>query len=164
MMKLKRIIVRTDFSEVSLEALDHAVELARQFRARLIVLHSLEPLYFAAGSELYPFSTDVSVFLREQRRAAEERLARLRGALAKRRIDAQTILATGPAHQEIIDAARSRGADLIVMSTHGRSGFSHLFIGSVAEKVVRAASCPVLTVRPRKGAGVSVRRARRKSA
>ena len=157
-MKLQRILVPTDFSDASLQALDPAVALARRFGGRLLVVHGIEPIHFAAGGEIYAPSVDLSALLREQRRSAEQRLGKLTRDLAKRRIDAQAVLASGPAHQVIVDTARKRSADLIVMSTHGRSGFSHLFLGSVAEKVVRAATCAVLTVR----SGATRARARRK--
>jgi nucleotide-binding universal stress UspA family protein len=68
------------------------------------------------------------------------------------------MLADGVAHRVALQAARKVGADLIVMSTHGRSGLSHLVMGSVAEKVVRGAACPVVTVRARKSAGGRARR------
>ena len=83
----------------------------------------------------------------EQRRSAKEQLARLGRSLQKRRVAVQTVLANGVPHVVIVDAAAKLGADLIVMSTHGRSGLSHLFMGSVTERIVRSATCPVLTVR-----------------
>lgn len=163
-MRLKRILVPTDFSEISLQALEYAIELGKPFKASIVLLHASEPIYFATPGTLYAPSGNVVMLLREQRRIAQEHLAHLARALEKRRIPIQTMLASGSPHQVIVGAAKKVGADLIVMSTHGRGGFSHLFMGSVAEKVVRSASCPVLTVRPGKGAGVRVRRARRKSA
>jgi nucleotide-binding universal stress UspA family protein len=161
-MKLKRILVPTDFSEFSQQALDDAAELAKPFKARLIVLHSLEPIYFATPADLYGPSANLSMLVEEQRRCAQEQLARLARALEKRRIPVETLLASGSPHTVILDTAKKRGADLIVMSTHGRGGLSHLMMGSVAEKVVRGASCPVLTVRAKKGGRRTATRSRRR--
>ena len=133
----------------------------KAFKATLTVLHSVEPIYFATPGDLYGPAANLGMLAQEQRRAAQEQLGRLQKDLAKRRINAQTLLATGPAHRSIVDVAKKKGADLIVMSTHGRTGVSHMVMGSVAEKVVRTASCPVLTVRATEGKR-SGRKGRRK--
>jgi universal stress protein A len=146
-MKVKRILVPTDFSDNALAALDYAVDLAKPFKATLTLIHSLEPIYFATPADLYGPAANLGMLIQEQRRAAQEQLARLQKDLGKRRVAVQTLIGTGPAPRVIVDAAKRRGADLIVMSTHGRTGVSHVLMGSVAEKVVRSASCPVLTVR-----------------
>jgi nucleotide-binding universal stress UspA family protein len=146
-MKLKRILVPTDFSAHSARALEHAVDLAKRFEARLIVLHSLEPIHLAAPADLYGSAPTLTTLMEGERRCAKEELARIGGRLQKRGVAVRTVLASGTPHAAIVEAVAQLDADLIVMATHGRSGLSHLFIGSVAEKVVRAAPCPVLTVR-----------------
>jgi nucleotide-binding universal stress UspA family protein len=98
-----------------------------------------------------------------ERRGAKEELARIESKLKKRGVAVRTVLASGTAHITIVGAVAKLGADMIVMATHGRGGLQHLFIGSVAEKVVRAAPCPVLTVRvekTRRAGGKKSRRAR----
>ena len=144
---IKRILVPVDFSNTSLQALDYAVEFGKPFRAEIVVLFVVEPIYFTAPADLYAPTANTGILLDEQRRIGREQLARLAADLKKRRVDARTILQTGTAHQTITDLAKRLKADLIIMATHGRTGLSHVVLGSVAERVVRHAHCPVLTVR-----------------
>ena len=137
-MRLKRILVPVDLSDPSLCALDYATELAKPFKAGLTVLLVVEPLYYSGGLDL---------ILEEQQREAREGLARLERRLQKRTVQARTLLRTGIPYKVIDYEARKQKIDLIVMGTHGRTGVAHMLIGSVAEKVVRTAQCPVLTVR-----------------
>lgn len=146
-MMLRRILVPVDFSERSLQALDYAVELGRPFGAELLVIFVVEPVYYATPADLYGASANLSMLLEEQMRIGEEQLAELGRRLAKRKVKHRTFLDAGVPYQMITDRAGSLKADLIVMATHGRTGLSHLLLGSVAERVVRNASCPVLTVR-----------------
>jgi nucleotide-binding universal stress UspA family protein len=138
-MTIKRILVPVDFSKASLAGLDYAIRLARQFNAAVAVLFVIEPLYYAG---------DLGLFLEEQQRFGREQLSRLAVRLKKRRLKCRTSVQTGVPYQVIADEAERWHADLIVLATHGRSGFSRLAMGSVAAKVVRTAGCPVLTVRP----------------
>jgi nucleotide-binding universal stress UspA family protein len=144
---IKRILVPVDFSDTSLHALDYAIEFGKPFKAALTVLFVVEPVYYATPADLYGPAADLGALLEEQRRIGKEQLARLAADLKKRRVPAQTVLQTGTAYQVITDAARKVKADLIVLGTHGRTGFTHLLLGSVAERVVRTAPCPVITVR-----------------
>ena len=142
-MTIRRILVPVDFSEPSLAGLDYAIELSQLVGASLTLLFVAEPLYYGG---------DMGLLLEEYQRYGHDELARLQSRLKKRGIDCETMLRTGKAYQVICDEAERVHADLIVMSTHGRSGLSHLLMGSVAEKVVRTASRPVLTVRPQAAA------------
>lgn len=160
-MRLKRILVPTDFSEFSLQALQNAVDLCKRFKARIFLLHCLEPIYFAAPVDVYAPSANLGMLLQEQRQSAEKQLARLARVLEKRRVPVRTVLVTGSPHRVIVENVKKLSADLIVMSTHGRGGFSHLVMGSVAEKVIRGAPCPVLTVRAKKSGRPGAARARR---
>jgi nucleotide-binding universal stress UspA family protein len=146
-MTIRRIFVPIDFSDSSMRALDYAIDLGRTFGAELAVLFVVEPIYFATPGDLYGTSANLGMLLEEQRRTAREELKKLDERLKKRGVDAQTVLGSGVPHEVIVETAKVRKADLIVMATHGRSGLSHLLMGSVAEKVVRSATCPVLTVR-----------------
>jgi universal stress protein A len=141
----RRILVPHDFSPQATVALKTAARLARTHRGKLTVLHVIVPFYVPAdvsfGLAAGPMPAPAS-FIPEQRKRLEELVTRALGKNARavtHRVD------VGDASQCILDAARR--ADSIVMSTHGRSGLSHLLIGSVAEKVVRHASVPVLTIR-----------------
>jgi nucleotide-binding universal stress UspA family protein len=149
-MAIEKIMVPTDFSDAALQALDYAIDLARPIDAELIVLFVVEPAYHGMGSDLYSGSMDLSLVLEEQQRIGHEQLSRLGRRLDKRAIRFRTLLETGTPHRIIAEVAEKSRADLIVMATHGRSGFSHLLMGSVTEKVIRTAPCPVLTLRAHK--------------
>jgi len=144
-----KILAPTDFSEDSKLALTYAVMLAQKFLSEIIVVHVDQPLAPVMVSELNP-GLDVSTM---NRIAEEGRLLALReldGTIARLReggVKARGLMRVGAPFLEIINAAQSEGADLIVMGTHGRTGLAHVLIGSVAERVVNKAPCPVLTVR-----------------
>ena len=140
MIDLQRILAPTDFSEYSNQAMEYARSLAEKFNAELHLLHVLEmhtsstPV-FAGGLALNPL-------VQESREAAEKSLLRVASGQ-----DAVRGTGVGPPFLEILRYAQDNEIDLIVMGTHGRSGLAHILVGSVAERVVRKSSCPVLTVR-----------------
>ncbi len=145
-MKVRRMLHPTDFSRSSGAAFKKAVALAKENRAELLLVHVLLP---AA-----PFIGDgyVSPKTYEQleaaaRREAERELAKLLARARKATARVKALLAEGVPYDQIARLARSKRADLIVMGTRGRTGFSKFFLGSVAERVIALASCPVLTVR-----------------
>lgn len=144
-MKLfEKILLPTDFSDHADEALRYALALAQTHAASLCLVHAYDILPYTLPEGM-PMVDDVQ--MGQLREALEKRLqdaakhARDSGAA-----QVTTHLATGPAPAEIVRLANELHADLIVMGTHGRSGLTHLLLGSVTEKVVRKASCPVLTV------------------
>jgi nucleotide-binding universal stress UspA family protein len=157
-MKLRRILVPVDFSTHSVRALDYAAELGKPFKAELTVLYVIEPIYYTVP-DFAGAGAALAGVLEEQRTGGREQLLRLERRYAKRRITLRGLLQTGAPHQAICDTARRLKVDLIVMATHGRTGLLHVLMGSVAERVVRVASCPVLTLRP---AGAVRRRAVRR--
>lgn len=146
-MTIRKILVPLDFSAGAHAALDYAVDLFAAKGVELVVLHVVEPVYYASPADLYGASANLSMLLDEQQRVAREHLAQLGRKLEKKGVQVRTLLQTGSPFQMIVDTADKLKVDLIVMATHGRTGLSHLLMGSVAEKVVRAARCPVLTVR-----------------
>lgn len=147
-MKIKKIVVPVDFSKHSLKALDYAVEFAKTFKAELHLLFVIEPVAYATPTDFYAgMASQLSSLITEQRRSAASQLAQLQAKLKKKGVNAKTILRSGIAYQEIVDGAKKLKADLIIHATHGRTGLSHLVMGSVAERVVRSAPCPVLTLR-----------------
>jgi nucleotide-binding universal stress UspA family protein len=152
-----RILVPTDFSAPSDAALAHARKLAWTCNAALHLLHVLEDIVDTAsfGSEVFvPDSPDVRAGRIE---AAHTRLAHRVGTGDDERPRATTDVIVGSSARAIARYAADNGFDLIVMGTHGRTGFAHLVLGSVAEHVVRTAPCPVLTVHePRVETGASV--------
>jgi nucleotide-binding universal stress UspA family protein len=142
---IERVLIPVDFSDTSLQALDYAIQLAEPFEPEFLVLFVVEPVYLAAPFDLYG-SVNLGRLLDEQRRIGCRQLERLVRNLRKRQLRARSLIQTGSPHQAIVDSAKRIKADLIVMATHGRSGLPHVLLGSVAERVVRNAPCPVLTV------------------
>ena len=146
MTPISRILVPTDFSATSDAALAHARRLAIQFGARIHLVHAFEDPYARAA-----FAAEVYAPLPESMR--DEMIRKVRQQLVERLtfgappVDGTSEVVTGTTAESIVDYARFIDADLIVMGTHGRRGMAHLLLGSVAERVVRTASCPVLTVR-----------------
>jgi nucleotide-binding universal stress UspA family protein len=145
-MAIKRILVPVDFSAPSLRALDYAVRFAKPIRAELTLCFVVEPLVFPLPE--YGATTTAVVQMSEMvRRGGRSQLARLERRYRGRGLRLRTELLTGAASQAIVSLAARRKSDVIIMATHGRTGLSHLFLGSVAERVVRTAPCPVLTLR-----------------
>jgi len=145
-MKFKRIVVPVDFSDSSQRALQFAADLSKPFGAELIVLYVVEPVLYVVPDYSGAQSSALAQLARDQMQAARAELARIERRYARRRIKLRTQIGNGRPAQVIVDAAKQAKADLIVMATHGRSGVSRLVMGSVAERVVRTATCPVLTL------------------
>jgi universal stress protein A len=145
MPAISKILVPIDFSPHSAEATSWAVDLARRYDATVTLLHVFQPFAIALPDNL---SVSSGGRLAEVLAAADEALAQAQADLAEtQQVSARTRLRHGQPVVEIVEQAREGGYDLIVMGTHGRTGLEHALLGSVAEKVVRKAACPVLTVR-----------------
>ena len=145
--RIKRILYATDYSKASARALDQAVQLAKQNGAELWVVHVLEPVTPYVTGDDYG-STELYLRLEEtNKKDAQSSMQKLMQKLKKLKVNAKSLLLKGSTHDQIIKAARSKKADMIVIGTHGRTGLTKLFMGSVAGKVVSTAQCPVLTVR-----------------
>jgi len=147
-VKIRRILAPTDFSPSSLAAVDEAAGLALRFGAEVILLHVHEPP-FVGDPDPYVVSASFRLLLAERKRLAGEQMSKLEKRLSGRHTKCRAMIGEGRAGEEIIAAARNEKADLIVMSTRGLTGAKRLLLGSVAERVVRGAGCPVLTMRPR---------------
>lgn len=151
MIRLKSVLLPTDFSQPSLAAVPYACDLAEAFGAELHVLHVIHDLTtevpdFGMGLAFPGYLEQLPKRMQKLEEAAIHQLSEvLPDGWKKTRI----ILATrkGPPFQRIIEYAREHQTDLIVMGTHGRGMLKHTLLGSVAERVVRKAPCPVLTVR-----------------
>ena len=138
---VSRILVPTDFSDCSAAALEFAVTLAKPFHAALILVHVIEPLPYNGMEGL--MLIDYQPLLKSRAKALLDRLSKLP---LKENLPVATHLTDGIPFREIINLAKREKADLIVIGTHGRTGFDHLLTGSVAEKVVRLSTCPVVAV------------------
>ena len=145
MIEIKSILFPTDFSEYSNHALKYAVALAESFKAKLVVLHVCEHPIAGSGIEAYHFAIPEYVLDLEQRE--RKALDVLVGQLCDKHLDIESVFIIGRAYHEIVKTAKEREVDVITMATHGSKGISHLVFGSTAEKVVRLAPCPVLTVK-----------------
>lgn len=146
MIKISRILVPTDFSELANLAIDYGAAIANQFQSELHVLNVVDD-YFVLTGEGQLVLPDRNEYLRGLKAASERELATLpRGNTTAIRVSRHT--AIGRPFEVIVRFAKEHQIDLIVIGSHGRRGLSHLLLGSVAERVVRLAGCPVLTVRP----------------
>jgi nucleotide-binding universal stress UspA family protein len=142
-----RVLHATDFSGASRQAFARALELGKQPRTKLFLLHVLMPPSQFLGNRLP--SSYLELEARAQRDAAR-RIAAMMTKVRKAGIkNVESKLGTGAPAEQIIRQARRWRVDLIVMGTHGRSGVGRAFMGSVAERVLQRASCPVITVRGR---------------
>jgi nucleotide-binding universal stress UspA family protein len=146
MLPIKKILWPTDFSEPSYVALTTAQELAEHFSAELTVINVITPIP-VVSSPNGPAGFDVSVYQEQIKETSKESLQDVIQERISKEIKTQSKVMMGNAADEIVRAAQEESVDLIVIATHGETGWRHLVFGSVAEKVVRFASCPVLTIR-----------------
>lgn len=147
MIQLSRILVPTDFSDYSRAALEYGCAVAEKFGAELHLLHVLQDLVGLVPEPGLAFPPPGD-YMRELQASADRALDELPGPLAPEGLSIERATRQGPPFVEIVRYAREAEIDLIVLGTHGRSGLAHMLLGSVAEKVIRKAPCPVLTVRP----------------
>ena len=146
MKGVRRILHPTDFSRASGAAFLKAVVLAKESRAQLLLVHVMLPPMPLIGDG-YMSPKTYQELDAAARRSAQRQLAKVVARAQKARARAKAVLLEGVPYSRIARAARSTRADLIVMGTHGRSGLSKFFLGSVAERVIALAPCPVLTIR-----------------
>lgn len=145
-MEIKTILVPTDFSDPSEHAYKWALGLAADCKAKVILFHATPTMSHLAFPEsvYYP---DLARMEREMIAEAEKRVGEFVAKKGTSAVPAETRVAVGDAVWEICRAAEREHADLIIMGSHGRTGLSHVLLGSVAERVVRHAACPVLVAR-----------------
>lgn len=143
LLKIKSILVPIDFSDTAKKALRYAERLAQQFGAKITLLHVIEPVA-ALDVAYHPLMLETAEVKESARKRVDglARQMRLSPKLLER-----TLVRYGSPFAEITEAARTLKVDLIVVSTHGYTGLKHVLLGSTAERVVRHAPCPVLTVR-----------------
>ncbi len=152
-MNVRSILLPTDFSECARKAVPYAADLARLTGARVVCLHVVEPVVPAVGwtpiAEPLPVA-DVGEQLED---SASRELPRFARCEEFEGLEVEDLITRGEAAAEIVRAARERGVDLIVISSHGRTGLGRILFGSTAESVVRHAPCPVLVVKPERDEG-----------
>lgn len=147
MFPLERIVCPTDFSEPSLLGLRNAVELAEKYNAELTIVHVIEPPVWS-GLSYSPTGfnpPDITQSLKEE---SAKNLSKLQSELVPGNVPCRLLTLEGKPADQIVRLSNEQSANLIVIATHGYSGFHRFVFGSVTERVVRTASCPVLTIRP----------------
>ncbi|RLA04717.1 MAG: universal stress protein [Gammaproteobacteria bacterium] len=141
-LSAKHVLAPLDFSDPSMKSLDAAVELAKSYEGKVLIAYVAEPA---------PFSPELVVsadgYEKKVTEKAQKRLEEICQKHIADGVETSYQICFGNPYDEIIDLANSKQVDLIVMATHGHSGLRHLLIGSTTEKVVRAATCPVLTMK-----------------
>jgi nucleotide-binding universal stress UspA family protein len=146
MSRIRRVLHPTDFSRASTAAFKRAVEMAKGNRAELLVVHVMVPAVPLMGDG-YVSPKVYEDLEAAARSAAQKQLRKLVEKAKQGGARVKGLLLEGVAHERIAQAARARKADLVVIGTHGRTGFAKLFLGSVASRVLAVSPCPVLTVR-----------------
>jgi len=146
MTTIQRILYATDFSPISEPAWDSAKQFGRLFGAEVVLLHVVPPLPVLPTKGNLPELYDE--LIQSARREAEAGFDRLLASVAGSGINVRIHLEDGPPAQRILEVAAKEAADLLIVGTHGRTGLSRAIFGSVADRLVRQAPCPVLTVQP----------------
>jgi nucleotide-binding universal stress UspA family protein len=144
MLRIERILCPVDFSESSVNAYDYAESLARHYQAKLFLNHVVD--FDLPPYEYYALSTDLEEVYRKTCADAQDQLLQLAKSHSKNGVQPECLVQEGAVTESILSFAEAQGVDLIVMGAHGRKGFDRAMLGSVAEKVLRKAHCPVLVV------------------
>jgi nucleotide-binding universal stress UspA family protein len=146
MLPLKRILCPTDFSDPSNEALKIANELARHFSSEVVLLHVVQPMRSSVTTEPHT-GFDMFAYLESIKESAQKALKGVKDKKLAKAGKVRSVIIEGDPAEEIIKAAAGEKVNLIVIATHGRSGWKRFVFGSVAEKVIRLSTCAVLTIR-----------------
>jgi nucleotide-binding universal stress UspA family protein len=144
-MQIRSILYPTDFSKGARAAMDHAISFAQDYDAKLILLHVVEDIPIA---EWYvPSALSVADLMEDLKKSALQEMNNWVAEVSHKVKSVEKMVVNGVPFVDIIATAREKNVDLIIIGTHGRTGIDHMLFGSTAEKVVRKAACPVLTVR-----------------
>lgn len=144
MISIASVMVPVDFSKESTLAAKFAASIAQQYKSNLYVLHVMEPLHPSAQAEI----SNLKEFEQRRRDTTMEDLGRVIPQGVKKSLHVEEILEIGrPIYHIIVEKAKELRVDVIAIATHGRSGLSHILLGSVSEKVIRHAPCPVFVIR-----------------
>ncbi|MFH1302072.1 MAG: universal stress protein [Planctomycetota bacterium] len=146
MLPLKKILCPTDFSEPSYEALKAANEIAACFSAELILVHAVTPIPVIPIHD-DPTSFNLPLYEKEMETSARKSLDQVASEKISRDINIRTLVIQGEPASQIVRLATAENTDLIVIATHGLTGWRKFMFGSVTEKVIRLATCPVLSIR-----------------
>lgn len=147
-MQIRSILLPTDFSECGNFGLSYAASLARTFNASLICVHVIEPMVPTVGYSGMTEPMPIADITEQLEDSAERELPKIAECEECAGLEIEEVIVHGEAASEIVRVAKERNVDLIVVSSHGRTGLGRILFGSTAEAVVRHASCPVLVVKP----------------
>lgn len=156
MIEIRQVLCPIDFSDASRHALEHAVAIATWYKSQLTALHVIHVPVMYPHPLMMPVEAGPTLPTAADRQAHEEQLRSWLEPARRGGISTQVVVDEGIAALQILEQARARKTDLIVMGTHGLSGFERFMLGSVTEKILRKASCPVLTVPPASGTTAKV--------
>ena len=146
MLPVKRIFCPTDFSGPSYEALKIADEIGSLFSAELILIHVVKPIA-VNPVHIDPTSFNLPMYEKERAASAKQAIEKITGEKLSPEINSKSLVVQGDPAYKIVELATEEGADLIVIATHGLTGWRKVIFGSVTEKVIRLAKCPVLSIR-----------------
>ena len=147
-MEIRTILLPTDFSECGNYALSYAASLARTFKASIICVNVIEPIVPAVGYSGMTEPMPIADITEQLEDSAERELPKLAECDDCAGLEVEELVVHGEAASEIVRVAGERKGELIVISSHGRTGLGRILFGSTAESVVRHAPCPVLVVKP----------------
>ena len=145
MIRLKRILVPTDFSDSARHALTYGISFAKEFEAELLLLHVVETIPVGYASDLFP--VPMAEVFQEMSGYAKAELAKLAAVAREKQVSVREMVVQGKPSAEIVRVAREETVDIIVLGTHGTGILDKALFGSTTERVVRKAPCPVLTCR-----------------
>ena len=149
-IEIKKVLVPIDFSDYSKSALKYAADFAQKLRAEMILIYVVEPVIYPPDFSMGQIA--IPSINTEWDMKAKEELDKLADTEIPDAITVKTVIKTGKPFIEVIETASEEDVDIIIIASHGHSGMEHILFGSTAEKVVRKAPCPVLTLRePKKG-------------
>jgi nucleotide-binding universal stress UspA family protein len=145
-MKITKILVPTDFSSYAETAMHYALDLAQDYAAEVLLLHVIPERDLRAIFD-YPLGFPLEQVLHEYQDKVEQHCAQVAAQAQQQGTPVTPLVSFGVPYEKIIQAAKDHHVDLLIMATHGRTGLSHAVLGSVAERVVRLAPCPVVTIK-----------------
>lgn len=147
MFPLKRIVCPTDFSEPSLEGLKNGIKMAESLDSELLVVYVIEPPSWSEIAYTQPIYTPVD-WVSSLKKESMKKLSELQSEMVPEQVRSRLLILEGNPAETIVKLAAEESVDLIVIATHGYSGFHRFVFGSVTDRVVRTSPCPVLTIRP----------------
>lgn len=147
MIEMKTILYPTDFSEYADHARMYVTEMAKSFNSSVLLMHTIQaPSHYEVAYN-YELALNVEEIGEKRQKAAEAKLEEIAESIRKEGIEVETLITLGSPFVDIVSTARKRKVDIVILSTHGWGFIKHVLMGSTAERVVRKAPCPVLTVR-----------------